>query len=231
MPCVNRAASQLLQCCTEISSFWEKLARSQAQSRLRNKGFCRTCCFHFCLLWKMWQHSLVLSTAKHLWQQKHLSDCCKCKGIWWMCWSENLAIPGYQLLHFSLPESETEQPDNVHPSSKHDGKCTYHDVKCKHIPHFVLFVHLPLCCNSVLLKSSMGLGVSLESRCVTPWRPVEQKLLRRLIGNSTLPVRYWTKLQKFVDSKGKETFNVVGWSNADLLPPCLMNFSFCQFYT
>lgn len=38
------------------------------------KGFCRTCCFHFCLLWKMWQHSLVLSTAKHLWQRKHLSD-------------------------------------------------------------------------------------------------------------------------------------------------------------
>lgn len=66
-------SSQVLQYCTKISSFWKKLVRSQAQSRLRKKGFCRTC-FHFCLLWKMWQHSLVLSTAKHPWQQIHLSD-------------------------------------------------------------------------------------------------------------------------------------------------------------
>lgn len=86
--------------------------------------------------------------------------CCKCKGLWCMCWSESLAIPGYQLLHFSLLEKETGQPDKVHPFSKHDGICTYHDVNCKHIPHFVLFVHLPLHCNSVLLKSFMGLGVT-----------------------------------------------------------------------
>lgn len=73
MPCINSAASQVLQYCTKISSFWRKLVRSQAQSRLRKKGFYRTS-FHFCLLWKMWQHSLVLSTAKRPWQQKHLSD-------------------------------------------------------------------------------------------------------------------------------------------------------------
>lgn len=74
MPWVNSAASQLLQYYTEISSFWRKLAKSQAQSRLRKKGFCRTCYFHFCLQWKMWQHSLVLSIAKHPWQQTHLYD-------------------------------------------------------------------------------------------------------------------------------------------------------------
>lgn len=137
-----------------------------------------------------------------------------------MCWSESLAIPGYQLLHFSLPERETEQPGNVHPSSKYDGKCTYRDVKCKHIPHFVLFVHLPLCCNSVLLKSSMGLGVSLENRCVTPWRPLEQKLLRRLIGNSRLFL--WDTGPNYKNlfiQKAKRLLMlaVVGWSNADLL--------------
>jgi len=35
MPCVNSAISQLLQCCTEISSSWRELAKSHAPSRLR----------------------------------------------------------------------------------------------------------------------------------------------------------------------------------------------------
>lgn len=35
MPYVNSAISQILQYCTEISSLWRELAKSQAQSRLR----------------------------------------------------------------------------------------------------------------------------------------------------------------------------------------------------
>lgn len=63
----------------------------------------------------------------------------------------SLWVPKSKLLHFTLPEKESEQPGNAPVSTKHDGICTYHELYCKHIPYLVLFglVHLPLCCNSV----------------------------------------------------------------------------------
>lgn len=157
MPCINSAASQVLQYCTKISSFWRKPVRSQAQSRLRKKGFCRTC-FHFCLLWKMWQHSLVLSTAKRSWQQKHLSDLLQMQRYMMHVLKLETCNPWVPVAAHLLAWERNWGAWQCSPFSKHDGQCTYCDVNCKHIAHFVLFVHLTPCCDAMLLKSFMGLG-------------------------------------------------------------------------
>lgn len=152
MPYVNSAISQILQYCTEISSLWRELAKSQAQSRLRKYFVERTSSISaYC--------GKCDNIAEHCWalQNTHVN---KTIAFWFAANAKEydacvevraLQSPGtscYTSLYL-----RKKKTNSLKTFPFQQNMMAYALMMCKHIPHFVLFelVHLLLWCNSVLL--------------------------------------------------------------------------------